>query len=38
MNLGPCATLLKDAPPETVEKARSTLREFFGGHRARRAG
>jgi SAM-dependent methyltransferase len=31
MNLGPCATLLKGAPPETVEKARSTLRTYFEG-------
>jgi len=29
MNLGPCATLLKDAPREAVEKASSTLRKFY---------
>ncbi|HEX2466290.1 MAG TPA: class I SAM-dependent methyltransferase [Thermoanaerobaculia bacterium] len=31
LKIGPCATLLKDAPPQTVEKARSTLRAFFDG-------
>jgi SAM-dependent methyltransferase len=29
LKLGPCATLLKDAPPENVAKARSTLRKYF---------
>jgi SAM-dependent methyltransferase len=29
MRIGPCAMLLKDAPRETVETARSALRSFF---------
>ncbi len=31
LTTGPCARMLKDAPPETAEKARSTLRAFFRG-------
>jgi SAM-dependent methyltransferase len=31
LHIGPCATLLRDAPRETVETARSTLRGFFQG-------
>ena len=31
MKIGPCATLLKGAPPETAETVRSTLRTYFEG-------
>jgi hypothetical protein len=31
MKIGPCASLLRDAPPETVETVRATLRKYFDG-------
>jgi SAM-dependent methyltransferase len=31
MKIGPCAALLKGAPPETTETVRSTLRKYFEG-------
>jgi SAM-dependent methyltransferase len=31
MRIGPCAALLKDAPPETVDTVRAALRTYFEG-------
>ena len=31
MHIGPCATLLKGAPPETAETVKATLRKYFEG-------